>query len=151
MEKLFSECCGSQGPQSEELDTYLKLQRKMNGGRSFAQMMQSHKPGAGQGKGQMTGAGSGARGTSGFAVMQGQSMGVLGNESFVSRGDARQSGGNGRSREKTLNSSGSVNLDKPDVLKGVKPVNRKSDAVTSESTVDQYSDIVDQYFKKISK
>jgi hypothetical protein len=44
-----------------------------------------------------------------------------------------------------------VTVDKADVMKGVTPVNRKSDAVNPETSVDQYSDIVDQYFKAISK
>ena len=97
------------------------------------------------------GMGAGAKGSSGYAVMAGPSMGVMGSESFVSKGDARQSGGNGRSQEKPKPGVGAVAYDKPDVANGVKPVNRKSDAVTTESTVDRYSDIVDQYFKAITK
>ncbi len=151
MEKLFGECQSQGGQQQEELDTYLQLQRGMNPGRSFAQMMQSHKFGSGQSQGMGTGTGTGARGTSGFAVMQGPNVGVLGNESFVSKGEARQSGGNGRSQEKLKPGSEMVNFNKADAAKGIKPVNRKSEAVTPESTVDEYSDIVDQYFKKISK
>jgi ElaB/YqjD/DUF883 family membrane-anchored ribosome-binding protein len=153
MEKLFGECQSQGGQQQEELDTYLKLQRGMNPGRTFSQMMQSHKFGNGQGKsqGMAMGTGAGQRGTSGFAVMEGPSMGVLGNESFVSQGEARQTGGNGRSHEKPRPGNQNASFEKPDAVNGVKPVNRKSEAVTSESTVDQYSDIVDQYFKKISK
>ena len=153
MEKLFGECQSQGGQQQEELDTYLKLQRGMNPGRTFSQMMQSHKFGNGQGKsqGMAMGMGAGSRGSSGFAVMEGPSMGVLGDESFVSKGEARQSGGNGRSHEKARPGPETVNFEKPDSVNNIKPVNRKSDAVTPESTVDQYSDIVDQYFKKISK
>jgi hypothetical protein len=151
MEKLFSECKSEGEKQGEEMDTYLKLQRKLNPGGSFAQMMQSHKFGAGQGKGQGMGMGMGARGTSGYAVMEGPSMSVMGNETFAAKGNARQSGGNGRSQEKTKSGNDTVAFDKPDAVKGVKPVNRKSEAVTSESTVDEYSDIVDKYFKAISK
>ena len=51
MEKLFSECKSQGGQQGQEMDNYLKLQRKHNPGGNFAQMMQSHKPGNGQGKG----------------------------------------------------------------------------------------------------
>jgi hypothetical protein len=149
MEKLFAECKSQGGQQGEEMDNYLKLQRKQNPGGSFAQMMQSHKFGNGQGK--SSGMGMGSKGSSGYAVMAGPSMGVMGNESFVSKGEARQSGGNGRSREKPKPGSETVAFDKPDVVKGVKPVDRKSDAVTSESTVDRYSDIVNQYFKAITK
>ena len=153
MEKLFSECKSQEGQESQELDTYLKLQRKLNPGGSFSQMMQSHKFGNGQAKGEgnATGKGVGARGTSGYAVMEGPSMGVLGNETFAAPGDARQSGGNGRSQDKTKPGASQVSYDRPDPVKGVTPVNRKSEAVTPESTVDEYSDIVDQYFKTITK
>src|SRR5581483_2675385 len=152
MEKLFSECKSEGEKQGEEMDTYLKLQRKLNPGKNFAQMMQSHKFGNGQGKGQGLGKmGTGARGSSGYAVMEGPSMGVMGGETFAAKGNARQSGGNGRSQEKAKSGKESVAFDKPDAVKGVKPVNRKSEAVTPESTVDDYSDIVDKYFKAISK
>lgn len=152
MEKLFSECHSKSGQQSEELDAYLKLQRKLSPGNSFAQMMQSHKFGNGNGKGQMSGMmGNGARGSSGYAVMEGPSMSVMGNETFSEKGNPRQSGGNGRSREQSNPKNQSAAYEKPDAIKDIKPVNRKSDAVTPESTVDQYSDIVDKYFKAISK
>jgi hypothetical protein len=151
MEKLFGECKSQGGQQSDEMDTYMKLQRKMNPGKNFAQMMQSHKFGNGKGQGQGMGTGEGSAGTSGFAVMEGPNMGVMGNETFVSKSDAARSGGNGQAQEKPKSGAENVALDKPDVMKGVNPVNRKSEAVTSESTVDEYSDIVDQYFKTITK
>ncbi len=157
MEKLFGECKSQGDQEGKELDTYLKLQRKMNPGRSFSQMMQSHKLGNGSGQKQGQGMGmgmgkwNGRSGDSGYAVMEGPSMGVMGNESFVSKSSAAQSGGNGRSQDKNGQSGPSVTVDKADVMKGVTPVNRKSDAVNPETSVDQYSDIVDQYFKAISK
>ena len=151
MEKLFGECKSQGGQQSDEMDAYMKLQRKMNPGKNFAQMMQSHKFGNGKGQGQGMGMGEGSAGTSGFAVMEGPNMGVMGNETFVSKSDAARSGRNGQAQEKPKSGAENVALDKPDVMKGVNPVNRKSEAVTSESTVDEYSDIVDQYFKTITK
>jgi hypothetical protein len=150
MEKLFGECKSQGGQQGEEMDAYMKLQKKMNPGKSFGQMMQSHKFGNGKGQGQGQGMGTGSAGTSGYAVMEGPNMGVLGNESFVSKGEAK-TGGNGKGQEKPKPGGEQVGLDKPDVMKGVNPVNRKSEAVTSESTVEEYSDIVDQYFKAITK
>ncbi|MDB6125956.1 MAG: hypothetical protein JWQ71_4949 [Pedosphaera sp.] len=150
MEKLYGECKAQGGQQGEEMDNYMKLTKGMNPGKSFSQMMQSHKFGNGKGPGQAQGMGKGSSGTSGYAVMEGPSMGVLGNESFVSKGEAK-SGGNGKGQEKPKPGSENVAFDKPDVMKGVKPVNRKSEAVTSESTVEEYSDIVDQYFKAITK
>jgi hypothetical protein len=152
MEKLFGECKAQGQQQSQELDDYLKLQKKMGAGKSFAQMMQSRKPGNGKGQGQQRGKqGKGTGGNSGYAVMSGPSMGVLGNESMISRSEARQSGGNGRSQEKSKPGGDNAAYEKPDAVKGVKPENRKSEAVTSESTVDEYGDIVDQYFKAITK
>jgi hypothetical protein len=153
MEKLFAEC-QSQGDQAQqqELDSYLKLQRKMAAGKSFAQMRQSRKLGNGNGQGQQQGGqGRGARGSSGFAVMEGPSMGVLGNETTISKSEARQTGGKAGGQDKQNPGSETVNYDKPDVMKDVNPMNRKSGAVTTESTVEEYSDIVDQYFKTITK
>ncbi len=152
MEKLFSECKSKGNEQSEELDAYMKLQRRLRPGNNFAQMMQSHKFGGAQGNGQKMGtSGNGARGSSGYAVMEGPSMSVMGNETFADKGGPRQSGGTGRSQEKSNPKNQTAAFEKPDAVKDVKPVNRKSDAVTPESTVDQYSDIVDKYFKAISK
>ena len=78
-------------------------------------------------------------------------MSVMGKETFAAKGNARQSGGNGLGQEKPKPGNDTVVFDKPDAVKGVKPVNRKSEAVTPESTVDEYSDLVDEYFKAISK
>jgi hypothetical protein len=36
-------------------------------------------------------------------------------------------------------------------MTGVKSVNRKSDAVTSEAPIDSYDEIVNTYFKAITK
>lgn len=152
MEKLFGECQSQGDQQQHELDSYLKLQRKMAAGKSFAQMRQSRKPGNGNGQGQQQGKqGKGARGSSGYAVMEGPSMGVLGNETTISKSDAKQAGSKAGAQDKQKPGSEAVNVDKPDVMKEVNPVNRKSGAVTTESTVEEYSDIVDQYFKTITK
>ena len=91
MEKLFGQCQGGNCPSSDELDTYLKLQR-MNPGNNFAQMSRSRKFGFGKGRGQ-AGTGEGMMGTSGYAVMDGASLEVMGNESTARNGHtaARQS------------------------------------------------------------
>ena len=44
-----------------------------------------------------------------------------------------------------------IAFDKPDVVKGIQSVNRESDAVTSETVVEEYRDLVDTYFKAITK
>ena len=87
MEKLFGECQGGNCPSSNELDTYLKLQR-MNPGNNFAQMSRSRKFGFGNGPRPGRRQGEGMMGTSGYAVMDGSSLNVLGNESSVRNGNA---------------------------------------------------------------
>ena len=42
-------------------------------------------------------------------------------------------------------------MEKSEAITGLKPVNRKSDAVTSEMPIDDYDDIVNNYFKAITK
>ncbi len=44
-----------------------------------------------------------------------------------------------------------VALDKSDVVQGVNPLNRESEAVQSETIIQQYSDLVDEYFKAITQ
>jgi hypothetical protein len=41
--------------------------------------------------------------------------------------------------------------DKTDVLQGLSPVNRQSGAVAAESLIEEYSAVVDGYFKAITK
>ena len=40
--------------------------------------------------------------------------------------------------------------DKADVLKGLNPVNRQSGAVASETVIEEYNDVVENYFKAIT-
>ena len=44
-----------------------------------------------------------------------------------------------------------VALDKADVVNGVNAVNRESGAVQGETMIEQYSEIVEKYFKAITK
>jgi len=41
--------------------------------------------------------------------------------------------------------------EKADATKGIQPVDRQSDAVQVESPIEQYSDLVEKYFKAITK
>jgi hypothetical protein len=150
MEKLLSECQGGNCPSSNELDTYLQLER-MNPGSNFAQMARSRKFGFGEGRGQAGGMGQGLMGTSGYAVMDGSTMNVLGNESSVRNGNAaaRQSSRYGRGAG-ALAGQGKGQPGNPDVMKGLNPVNRQSAAVSSETVIEEYNDLVDSYFKAIT-
>ena len=152
MEKLFSQCQGGNCPSSNELDNYLRLQRQMNPGQNFAQMARSRKPGSGQGQGMGWGIGMGSAGSSGYAVMGRNRLDVMGNERAPSRGSAaaRRSSRDGQGTGLLAGDTGRPDSEKADALKGLNPVNRQSGAVASESGVDEYSDVVDSYFKAIT-
>lgn len=154
MEKLFGQCNAQGGQMSDEMDQYLKLLRSMNPGNSFKQMMQSKKFGSGQGKGLSlgNGKGEGRSGSGGFAVMMAPSADVMGNETSISRSgeSSKQKSPAGFGETKNPNEEG-VAFDKPDVVKGIKSINRESDAITSESVVEEYRDLVDKYFKAITE
>jgi ElaB/YqjD/DUF883 family membrane-anchored ribosome-binding protein len=151
MEKLFGECKGGNCPAGNELDTYLKLQRSLNAGKSFAQMSRSQKfgrPGNSKGKGK----GEGQGGTSGFAEASGASVDVIGNEQAPSRGSAkaRQSSRFGKGTGTLAANAGRSEAEKADVMKGLNPVNRQSGAVASETVIEEYNDLVENYFKAIT-
>jgi hypothetical protein len=151
MEKLFSKCQSQgTGPISSELDQYMSIQGKVPGKRTFQQMMQTKKFGAGRGfksgRGQM---GNGGR--DGQAVYTGQNAKVMGNESRVSNSERAKLNGNGRNQATPNGALAPVALDKTDVVNGINAVNRESAAVQGETTIEQYSDIVEKYFKAITK
>lgn len=148
MEKLFGECQGGNCPSGDELDTYLRLQR-MSPGNNFAQMARSRKFGFGKGRGQ--GMGEGLMGASGYAVMDGSSLNVMGNESSVRNGAtaARQSSRFGKGAAKAAATSRGA-AEPPDVMKGLNPVNRQSAATASEAVIEEYNDVVENYFKAIT-
>jgi hypothetical protein len=149
MEKLFGQCQGGDCPSGDELDTYLRLQR-MNPGNNFAQMARSRKFGFGKGRGQ-AGTGEGMMGTSGYAVMDGSSMSVMGNETSARNGKtaARQSSKYGKGAG-ALAAGGRGEAGKPDVMNGLNPVNRQSAAAASEAVIEEYNDVVENYFKAIT-
>ena len=153
MEKLFGECHGGNCPSSEELDTYLNLQR-LNPGNNFAQQMsRSRKFGSGKGNSPGQGQGEGMMGSSGFAVMDGSNLNVLGNESSANNGSAatRQSSRFGKGAGQRPPRVAKVEQSKnPTWLKGLNPVNRQSAADSSETVIEEYNNVVDSYFKAIT-
>ncbi len=146
MEKLFSQC-NKPGEMSDELDQYLSLQRSMKPGNNFKQMMQSRK----FGNGSKPGTGKGQGGRDGYAVITGPNANVLGGETRLSESEKSAQGGPNRSKAKPDGAAASATVDKQDVLNGVPPVNRESSAVQGEAGIEQYSEIVDKYFKAITK
>ena len=153
MEKLFGECQSKGGEMGNEMDQQLRLTRGMNPGQSFKQMQQSRKFGGNKpGQGFMSGRGDGQGGEGGYVVMQQPTIDVVGGETRIQRSDSTRSAQGQPGLGKGLPDDGKgVNLDKSDVVKNLKPVNRKSEAVTSESMVEEYRDIVEKYFRQIAK
>lgn len=153
MEKLFAECKGGGEGAAQQADQYLRLSRGMNPGKTGQQMRQSRKFGRGQGEGFAFGKGQqGADGEGGYAVMAEPSMDVLGGEARIERNSSdRQVGQPSFGQGTSLAGARGPVLDKTDAMKNLKPVNRQSGAVTSESLFEEYSDIVDKYFKAIVK
>ena len=148
MEKLFTQCNakGAVMAMNNELDQYLSIQRGLNPGKSFKQMMQCHKFGSGFKPG-MGAQGNGGR--NGYSIISGQNPNVLGNEALPGPADRTQKGGNGKGQPPPKVPA--VTLDKSDVAHDVNPVNRESEAVQSETIIQQYSDLVDEYFMAITK
>ena len=147
LDKLFSQCEGQEGPMSKELDSYLGLSRGLKPGNNFQQMMQSKK----FGNGQQSGSGRGEAGQGGFAVKDGQQSNVMGNETSISDAESKRAGSKGQSQMKNNQPTAPAAVDKTDVVQGMKPTDRASDAVQSESVIEQYSDLVEKYFKAITK
>jgi len=147
MEKLFADCQEGNCPGSNELDNYLHLLR-MNPGNNFAQMARSRKFGIG--RGQSGGSGMGMAGTAGYAVMDGSSLEVLGNETSTrNSGRESQSNRNGKGGS-PMEAYDKERAGTPDVIKGLNPVNRQSAANSSETDIEEYSMVVDSYFKAIT-
>jgi hypothetical protein len=103
------------------------------------------------GHGGAGGSGEGSMGTSGYAVMDGSSMSVLGNESFASDSEAasRQSSPYGRGAG-NVSAANRGSVENPDVVNGLNPINRHSAANSTETEIEEYNDVVDSYFKTIT-
>ncbi len=149
MEKLFSKCNAKEGEMSSELDQYMSIQAGMPGRGTFKQMMQSKKFG---GRGFKPGQGQmGNGGRDGQAVYTGPNANVMGNESRVSDSDKAKMNGAGKNQATPDGATAPVALDKADVVNGVNAVNRESGAVQGETMIEQYSEIVEKYFKAITR
>jgi len=148
MDKLFCQCNAKDGEMNDELDQYLGIQRGLNPRSSFRQMMQSHK----LGQGFKPGSGSqGNGGRDGYAIIGGPNPNVLGNEALPSNTDKARNGGNGKNKTPPTGVKPEVALDKSDVVHGVNPLNRESEAVQGETIIQQYSGLVEEYFKALTK
>lgn len=152
MAKLFSECESGNCPNQGELDGYLSLKRSKKGGQTFSQMSLSQKFGMGQGEGFGQGQGTGLNGSSGFAIGGRPQIGLLGNERKAQQGQAssRQSARGGKGAGAGQGPGDGPEHAKADIVKGLKPINRQSGAVAADTVSEEYSDLVDSYFKAIT-
>lgn len=150
MEKLFSECKSQGGQMGNEMDTYLKLQRGLNPGNSAQQMQQSRKFGNGQSTGMAMGTQTGQAGNSGTAASTEPTRDVLGNEALVEHARVAKTVPAGLGPGKPETGAAQVAA-KTDIRKGLKPINRQSEAVASEAILEEYRSIVDNYFRTITK
>lgn len=83
-------------------------------------------------------------------------MGVLGNEKFVNSGDSNRS-----KNSKSSKGRGRANhteLDEPEIAyskersqKGARNTNRKTKSTTSQTVYEKHSDVIDAYFKNLTK
>jgi hypothetical protein len=152
LSKLFSNCQSQGQGMSNEVDSYLSLQRGMNPGRNFQQMMQCRKFGSGNKPGSGIGIGAmGMGGDSGYAISAQPEAPVLGNESRIQDSKTSRPGSKGYSQMKADSEPVPSTTEKADATKGIQPVDRNSDAVQVESPIEQYSDLVEKYFKAITK
>lgn len=152
LSKLFSNCQGQGRGMSNEVDSYLSLQRGMNPGRNFQQMMQCRKFGSGKEPGSGMGIGAtGMGGESGYAMSAQPDAAVLGNESRMQDTKSSRPGSKGYSQMKADAEPVPSTTEKADATKGIQPVDRQSDAMQVQSPIEQYSDLVEKYFKAITK
>lgn len=147
MAKMFSQCNGKDGELSGELDQALSIQHSLKAGNSFRQMMQTKKFGQGQRPGQA----QGADGRDGYAMQIGPTANVLGNESRITDSERARTSGQGRQKAPATGVQPEVALDKADVMRGLQDANRESEAVQGETGFEQYRDIVEKYFRAISR
>ncbi|MGC3960746.1 MAG: hypothetical protein QM813_23265 [Verrucomicrobiota bacterium] len=152
MEKLFSECQSGNCPSANELDQYLKLQRSLQPGKNFAQMARRRKFGLAEGQGLGLAKGDGMTGSSGYAMADGSKLAVMGNEFAPSRSSAtaKQAARAGKGAGTLAGAGSAGETDKPDVIKGLNPINRQSGAVATEAVISEYNDVVEGYFKAIT-
>jgi len=149
MDKLFQECQGGNCPGPNELDQYLTLQR-MSPGNNFAQMSRSRKFGVPGSRGMAGEPGADESGSSGYAVMDGSALSVLGNEPAAHRQSANSPLSNRFGHSPGAADKPATGIAGSDVVRGLNPVNRQSGAVSSETVIEEYNDVVEHYFKTIT-
>lgn len=155
MEKLFSECRGnSPGEAGDELDQYLQLTLGGAKNASLDQMKQCRKLGLSPGLFPRFGRGRGAGSGSGYSQSSQPELAVLGNERLAERGPKESStrpasGPNAGSTDRP--GPGAEQASDPSSLVALPRADRQSAAVPTENTSEVYRNVVDEYFKALTR
>lgn len=157
MAALFGQCNGDMPSMGGELDQYLGLTFK-NGsaGQSFEQMRQSLKnglqggnfPGLARTRGRASGP------SSGYSMRTDQQSPVIGSEPpppMPAEQSSPVPGNMADAAGENPNLDPSTQSAKPDVLQNLNPADRESGATPVDSGAEQYRDVVDEYFRKITR
>jgi len=145
LEALCQQCEGAPGQMQAELDSYLRP-RMMSGGQTFQQMMQSRRFRMGS----MGMFAQGRQGQGGY-MMAGQPMDVMGGEGDVMsslQGDGAESE---RPAPATQDADAEYVLDEADTLDRIEAANPESAAIRTELVLEEYRELVDQYFESITR
>lgn len=154
MEKLMGACGQCQGGMGDEFTLRLKLMRQMLAGNTFSQMAQSRNFGLNPGQGMSMG--GGGMGIAGFAGMGGPQMGpqtsLLGGESTLGRNAREESATPSKGKAAGTPSPEVAIADNPgdDSETGPSRNHQPARSATGEAMVDEYSDLVDAYFRKLT-
>ncbi|MEM7396600.1 MAG: hypothetical protein AAF492_30075, partial [Verrucomicrobiota bacterium] len=157
LESLFEDggqCKQCQGQSESSLDQYLKLKKPgSKPGDSYGQMAMCLKFGNGEGEGVgmgLGGAGFGEGPESGYSMQMPQQLNVLGNEPQSNPSDPDKSGTGIADHGAASASPEMAVVDATDQIVDDTAGHQESRAVLSETTVEAYRHVVDQYIRKIT-
>ncbi len=153
MEKLMGQCGQCQGGMGGEFAQRLKLVRSMLAGQTFSQMAQCRKFGFGSPHAAgMGGAGGAGMFGMGFAQDGTPQRSLLGGESQLGRSQGRESASRSDASAQGLKSPGADIADgaDPNSRSGPVTMDRPSTSATGDAVLDEYRDVVDAYFRKLT-
>lgn len=156
MARLFSQSRsgGQQSEQSDELDQFLKPMMSGAGARSLGQMEECRKFGLGQSPFPRMSKSPGQGQGSGYSMNSSAQPTVMGNEQLTPKGpkkSSKTSANGAQSGENAATAAATLRNDPPDVMTGLHPEDRKTGAISTESAVEEYHEVVDEYFKTITR
>ena len=161
MAALMSRCQGGEGECSGELDQYLRARLPQAGGsrQTWEQMRQSRKFGLQGGSKPGVAAQPGQAGggqLSGYSTAGNDAPSVFGAEPAPSQAgrqaSARASGsGVGQGDGRGDGGAPAAQTGKADILKGTNPADRESGATPGELGAEEYRELVEEYFKQLTR